>query len=75
MVSELVEAWARACQPPLPIAGTIVNNSSADLGMNFRVSQFHSFHSGDCATPTVSAIVAPRAPSGFSLPTVVSRAV
>jgi hypothetical protein len=28
-----------------------------------------------CAAPTVSAIVAPRAPSGFSVPTVVSRAV
>jgi hypothetical protein len=30
---------------------------------------------GYCAAPTVSAIVAPRAPSGFSAPTVVSRAV
>jgi hypothetical protein len=28
-----------------------------------------------CAAPTVSAMVAPRAPRGFSLPTVVSRAV
>ena len=40
---------------------------------NFSVGRLHS--TGDWAAPTVSAIVAPRAPSGFSLPTVVSRAV
>jgi hypothetical protein len=28
-----------------------------------------------CAAPTVSAMAAPRAPSGFSPPTVLSRAV
>lgn len=41
--------------------------------VHFSLSWLHS--TGDCAAPTVSAIVAPRAPSGFSLPTVVSRAV
>ena len=39
--------------------------SGAVAGINHEV----------CAAPTVSAIVAPRAPSGFSFPTVVSRAV
>ena len=66
--------WSRAClNLGFPEAGKRHERGRRPAWYTHLRQQ--NLAAGYCAAPTVSAIVAPRAPSGFSAPMVVSRAV